>query len=51
MTQTHFSYQALEAFSIKARSCRTALILVTHNEKLANRLAKKRYMVEGRLES
>jgi lipoprotein-releasing system ATP-binding protein len=29
----------------------TALILVTHNEKLANRLAKKAYLVEGRLES
>ncbi len=29
----------------------TALILVTHNEKLANRLAKKSYLVEGRLES
>jgi lipoprotein-releasing system ATP-binding protein len=30
---------------------RTAVVLVTHNEKLANRLAKKRYLVEGRLES
>ncbi len=29
----------------------TALILVTHNEKLANRLAKKSYLTEGRLES
>ena len=29
----------------------TALILVTHNEKLAGRVAKKRYLVEGRLES
>lgn len=29
----------------------TALILVTHNEKLADRLAKKAYLVEGRLES
>lgn len=29
----------------------TALVLVTHNEKLANRLGKKCYMVEGRLES
>ncbi|MEE9280857.1 MAG: ABC transporter ATP-binding protein [Myxococcota bacterium] len=29
----------------------TALILVTHNEKLANRLAKKSYLEEGRLES
>ncbi|MCP4003300.1 MAG: ABC transporter ATP-binding protein [bacterium] len=29
----------------------TALVLVTHNEKLANRLDKKCYLVEGRLES
>lgn len=29
----------------------TALILVTHNEKLANRLGKKCYLTEGRLES
>ena len=29
----------------------TALILVTHNEKLASQLAKKCYLVEGRLES
>ena len=29
----------------------TALILVTHNEKLAGRLAKKVYLVGGRLES
>ncbi len=29
----------------------TALVLVTHNEKLANRLAKKCYLAEGRLES
>lgn len=29
----------------------TALVLVTHNEKLANRLAKKCYLVEGRLAS
>jgi lipoprotein-releasing system ATP-binding protein len=33
------------------RSAQTALILVTHNEKLANRVAKKTYLVEGRLES
>jgi lipoprotein-releasing system ATP-binding protein len=30
---------------------RTSLILVTHNEKLASRLQKKRYLVEGRLGS
>ena len=29
----------------------TALVLVTHNEKLANRLAKKCYLSEGLLES
>ena len=29
----------------------TALVLVTHNEKLAGRLSKKLYLVEGRLES
>ena len=29
----------------------TALVLVTHNEKLASRLDKKLYLVEGRLES
>jgi lipoprotein-releasing system ATP-binding protein len=33
------------------RTANTALILVTHNEKLANRVAKKTYLVEGRLES
>jgi putative ABC transport system ATP-binding protein len=27
----------------------TSLVLVTHNEKLASRLQKKRYLVEGRL--
>jgi lipoprotein-releasing system ATP-binding protein len=29
----------------------SALVLVTHNEKLANRLSKKAFIVEGRLES
>jgi predicted ABC-type transport system involved in lysophospholipase L1 biosynthesis ATPase subunit len=29
----------------------TSLVLVTHNEKLAGRLQKKLYLVEGRLES
>jgi lipoprotein-releasing system ATP-binding protein len=33
------------------REIGTALILVTHNEKLASRLGKKLYLVEGRLES
>jgi lipoprotein-releasing system ATP-binding protein len=30
---------------------KTSLVLVTHNEKLASRLAKKTYLVEGRLRS
>jgi lipoprotein-releasing system ATP-binding protein len=30
---------------------KTSLVLVTHNEKLAGRLAKKTYLVEGRLRS
>ena len=29
----------------------TALVLVTHNEKLASRLSKKSYLVDGRLDS
>ena len=33
------------------REVGTSLILVTHNEKLASRLGKKYYLVEGRLES
>ncbi len=33
------------------REVGTALVLVTHNEKLASRLAKKCYLVEGRLAS
>ena len=33
------------------REVGTSLILVTHNEKLASRLGKKCYLVEGRLES
>jgi lipoprotein-releasing system ATP-binding protein len=33
------------------REAGTALVLVTHNEKLASRLAKKCYLVEGRLAS
>jgi len=33
------------------RQSGTALVLVTHNEKLASRLSKKCYLVEGRLES
>ena len=33
------------------RQIGTALILVTHNEKLAGRLSKKCYLVEGQLVS
>ena len=33
------------------REAGTALILVTHNEKLASQLAKRAYLVDGRLES
>lgn len=33
------------------REAGTSLVLVTHNEKLATRLGKKCYLVEGRLES
>jgi lipoprotein-releasing system ATP-binding protein len=33
------------------RATGASLVLVTHNEKLASRLAKKSYLVEGRLES
>lgn len=33
------------------REAGISLILVTHNEKLANRLGKKAYLIEGRLES
>jgi lipoprotein-releasing system ATP-binding protein len=35
----------------QVRRAGAALVLVTHNEKLASRLAKKSYLVEGRLES
>jgi lipoprotein-releasing system ATP-binding protein len=35
----------------QSRAQGTALVLVTHNEKLAGRLAQKAYLVEGRLES
>jgi lipoprotein-releasing system ATP-binding protein len=35
----------------QSRATGAALVLVTHNEKLASRLAKKCYLVEGRLES
>lgn len=33
------------------RESATSLVLVTHNEKLANRLDKKCYLIGGRLES
>ena len=44
--------EAVEDLFLKLNAeIETALILVTHNEKLANRRAKKCYLMEGRLES
>ncbi len=47
----HTADEVVDLFLRLNQEVGTALILVTHNEKLANRLAKKSYMVEGRLES
>ena len=47
----HTADDVVDLFLKLNAQARTALVLVTHNEKLANRLAKKRYLVEGRLES
>jgi lipoprotein-releasing system ATP-binding protein len=47
----HTADEVVELFLRLNAQAQTALVLVTHNEKLANRLAKKRYLVEGRLES
>ncbi|HTO52073.1 MAG TPA: ABC transporter ATP-binding protein [Myxococcota bacterium] len=47
----HTADDVIDLFLRLNAEARTALVLVTHNEKLANRLAKKRYLVEGRLES
>ncbi len=47
----HTADEVVDLFLRMNGAAQTALVLVTHNEKLANRLAKKRYLVEGRLES
>jgi lipoprotein-releasing system ATP-binding protein len=47
----HTADDVIDLFLKLNAEANTALVLVTHNEKLANRLAKKRYLVEGRLES
>jgi lipoprotein-releasing system ATP-binding protein len=47
----HTADEVVDLFLRLNAQANTALILVTHNEKLANRLAKKRYLVEGRLVS
>ena len=47
----HTADEVVDLFLKLNAEAETALVLVTHNEKLANRLAKKRYLVEGRLES
>jgi lipoprotein-releasing system ATP-binding protein len=47
----HTADDVVDLFLKLNAQAQTALVLVTHNEKLANRLAKKRYLVEGRLES
>lgn len=46
------SAESIEALLLERVSqAGSALILVTHNEKLAGRLAKKLYLVDGKLES
>jgi lipoprotein-releasing system ATP-binding protein len=47
----HTAEEVEEMFLRLNREARTALVLVTHNEKLASRLSKKAYLVEGRLVS
>jgi lipoprotein-releasing system ATP-binding protein len=47
----HTADEVVDLFLRLNGEAQTALVLVTHNEKLANRLAKKCYLVEGRLES
>jgi lipoprotein-releasing system ATP-binding protein len=47
----HTADEVIDLFLRLNAQANTALILVTHNEKLANRLAKKCYLVEGRLVS
>jgi len=47
----HTADEVVDLFLRLNADAGTALVLVTHNEKLANRLAKKCYLVEGRLAS
>jgi lipoprotein-releasing system ATP-binding protein len=47
----HTAEEVVDLFLRLNAQAQTALVLVTHNEKLANRLAKKCYLVEGRLTS
>jgi lipoprotein-releasing system ATP-binding protein len=47
----HTADEVVDLFLRLNSQAQTALVLVTHNEKLANRLAKKCYLVEGRLAS
>ncbi|HXX47533.1 MAG TPA: ABC transporter ATP-binding protein [Myxococcota bacterium] len=47
----HTADEVVDLFLRLNGQAQTALVLVTHNEKLANRLAKKCYLVEGRLAS
>jgi len=47
----HTADEVVDLFLRLNAQAQTALVLVTHNEKLANRLAKKCYLVEGRLAS
>ncbi len=47
----HTADEVVDIFLRLNAEASTALVLVTHNEKLANRLAKKCYLVEGRLAS
>jgi lipoprotein-releasing system ATP-binding protein len=47
----HTAEEVEELFLGLVRELGTALVLVTHNERLASRLSKRAYLVEGRLES
>ncbi len=47
----HTADEVVDVFLRLNAEAGTSLVLVTHNEKLANRLAKKCYLVEGRLAS
>jgi lipoprotein-releasing system ATP-binding protein len=47
----HTAEEVEELFLRLTRDLGTALVLVTHNERLASRLSKRAYLVDGRLES